>query len=87
MFVILSYDISSKKGKKVKQECDKYLKHIQKSLYEGEITEKKLGRLKSFLERTIVLDRDSVVIYYPHAFDGRFRENIGKAIRTDLTVL
>ncbi len=49
MFVVVSYDISSRRaGEKVRKACNRYLRHIQKSVYEGEITEKKLRSLVLF---------------------------------------
>ena len=49
MFVIVTYDVNVKRNNKVLKICRKYLVHVQKSVFEGNITEAKLGKLKSEL--------------------------------------
>ena len=39
MFVIMSYDINKKRVSKVMKVCRKYLIHVQKSVFEGNLTE------------------------------------------------
>lgn len=64
MLVVVSYDISSRQvGNRVRKTCESYLRRIQKSVFEGEITEKKLGRLKDKLAGQIDPAVDSVIIY------------------------
>ena len=63
MFVILSYDVNQKRGKKVLKICRKYLRHVHNSVFEGEITESKLNRLKKELEGSVNTTSDSVRIY------------------------
>ena len=46
MFIILAYDVSSTRGQKVMKTCRKYLHHVQKSVFEGVITEAKLKQLQ-----------------------------------------
>ena len=49
MFVIVVYDVNVKRTNKVLKICRKYLIHIQRSVFEGTITEAKLQKLKSEL--------------------------------------
>lgn len=63
MFVILAYDINVKRIAKVMKICRKYLCHVQKSVFEGNITEAKLEHLKTELKRAIDTDRDTICIY------------------------
>ena len=63
MFVIVTYDVNVKRNNKVLKICRKYLIHVQKSVFEGNITEAKLRKLKSELKRTTKTDEDSVIIY------------------------
>ena len=63
MFVILSYDVNQKRGKKALKTCRKYLRHVHNSVFEGEITEAKLNRLKKELSSVIKTEYDSVRIY------------------------
>ena len=69
MRVILVYDIALEDSKdqnrlnKVRKIVRKYISHVQKSVFEGNITESKLERLKKEIMDTIDRKRDSVIIY------------------------
>lgn len=69
MYVILVYDINleHKEGQKVLRNvykiCKKYLVHIQNSVFEGELLESQLIKLKSELNRYIRDDKDSVIVF------------------------
>lgn len=43
--------------------CKKYLTHIQKSVFEGNLTELEYMKLKSELNRYIRKDRDSLIVF------------------------
>ena len=69
MKVILVYDIATEEPKdhtrlnKVRKVARKYLHHVQKSVFEGELTEAQLERLKSEVLRVVDKKRDFVIIY------------------------
>lgn len=63
MNVILVYDINEVRVQKVLKVCRKYLHWVQNSVFEGEITEAKLEKLKVELKRIINEEEDSVIIY------------------------
>jgi len=63
MRVILVYDINVKRVAKVLKICRKYLHWVQNSVFEGEITEAKLEKLKRELRAIINEEEDSVIIY------------------------
>lgn len=68
MYVILVYDISlDENGAKVLRHvfkiCKKYLTHVQKSVFEGELTKAQLQKLSAELEKWVRKDRDSVIIF------------------------
>ena len=63
MFVILVYDIGEKRVAKVLKTCRKYLYWVQNSVFEGEISEVNLVKLKAELNSIIDKDVDSVIIY------------------------
>jgi CRISPR-associated protein Cas2 len=63
MFVILVYDINTKRVAKVLKKCREYLYWVQNSVFEGEITPAKLNILKEELKKIIVPEEDSVIIY------------------------
>ncbi len=69
MYVILVYDINleNKEGQKVLRNvykiCKKYLVHIQNSVFEGELLESQLFKLKAELRTYIREDKDSVIVF------------------------
>lgn len=68
MYVILVYDIcvdnvGKKNLPKVYKTCKKYLIHIQNSVFEGEITEANLIKLREELKPCIRRDLDSVIVF------------------------
>lgn len=68
MYVILVYDICGNEGgqkilNKVFKICKKYLTHIQNSVFEGEISEGNILKLKHELQEIIRKDLDSVIIF------------------------
>jgi CRISPR-associated protein Cas2 len=48
---------------KIMKTCRKYLTHVQKSVFEGDITEGKLSLLKNEIENIVDKDKDFVIIY------------------------
>lgn len=63
MKVILVYDINERRVAKVLKTCRKYLHWVQNSVFEGEISEAKLEKLKVELRKIINDEEDSVIIY------------------------
>ncbi|ENI8645041.1 CRISPR-associated endonuclease Cas2 [Listeria monocytogenes] len=68
MYVILIYDISIENGgtkvwRNVFKICKKYLTHVQKSVFEGEITPALLVKLRMELDKYIRDDQDSVIVF------------------------
>ena len=76
MFVILSYDIKAKKI------CRKYLNHVQKSVFDGAITEGQLKRLKNELQQLVVPEEDAVCIYYLASSKYAGKEQIGTVLKS-----
>lgn len=77
MFVVLVYDINKKRVGKVLKTCRKYLSHVQKSVFEGNITRKRLDKLKNELEKIIKYDEDSICIYSTEQMSMIYKEQIG----------
>lgn len=63
MFVILSYDVREAQCTKVAKIAKKYLHYMQRSLYQGYLTEKQLKRLQEELLARIDPDYDSIIVY------------------------
>ncbi len=69
MFVILIYDIASREFKekdnsrRIRKTIEKYLPRVQLSVYEGEIRESDLKKLKSLLQKSTDSALDSIILY------------------------
>ena len=83
MFVIVTYDVSAKRVTKVMKICRKYLNHVQKSVFEGMITEGKLKSLKKELENKIVPIEDAICIYKIDNLKFTSKEKIGVVKESD----
>ena len=62
-YAFLFYDIGEKRVNKVFKICKKYLTHIQKSVFEGNLTELNYMKLKTELSRYIRKDKDSLLVF------------------------
>lgn len=68
MYIILVYDIlADREGAKVSRNvfkiCKRYLTHIQKSVFEGNLTQLQYFKLKSELNNYIRQDKDSLIVF------------------------
>lgn len=77
MFVILVYDVTDRKVAKALKVCRKYLTWIQNSVFEGDIGESNLKKLKKELGKVIDPDTDSVIIYRFNSLNYSKREVLG----------
>lgn len=71
------YDVNQKRVAKVLKKCRQYLNWVQNSVFEGEITEANLKKLKMELERITKKDEDSVIFYYLRTTKYSSREIMG----------
>lgn len=77
MFIVLTYDVNKKRTGKVMKICRKYLLHVQKSVFEGVITEAQLSDLKRCLGGVVIPAEDAVCIYELDSFKYMRKERIG----------
>ena len=63
MYVIIVYDIDTKRVAKVCKYLRQHLNWVQNSVFEGELTKAQLARVKAGLLGIIDDDEDSVLIY------------------------
>ncbi len=77
MYVILTYDVKQVRVRKAMKICRKYLTHVQRSVFEGWLTESTLKRLKRELEKVLVVTEDSVSIYRVESLRYTKKEQIG----------
>lgn len=78
MFVILTYDIGVKRVSKVLKTCRKYLSHVQKSVFEGMISDGELNKLKKELSNIINCEEDEISIYKLENIKFTSKDTIGK---------
>lgn len=84
MYVILVYDINleDKSGQRVLRKvfklCKQYLVHIQNSVFEGELTEAQLMKLKSELKKYVRKDLDSIIVFKSRSKKWLDKQFIGK---------
>ena len=68
MYIILVYDIKMNEGgarvsRRIFKICKKYLNHVQKSVFEGDITPALLQKMHLELSKYIRMDEDSVLVF------------------------
>ncbi|EOR26380.1 CRISPR-associated protein Cas2 [Clostridium sartagoforme AAU1] len=68
MYVILVYDIKSDDGgqrvlNRTFKICKKYLSNIQNSVFEGELAESQIIKLKYELDGIIRKEKDSIILF------------------------
>ena len=63
MYVIMVYDVGEERVAKVLKTGRKYLTWIQNSVFEGQITESKLEKLKTELKKIIEPEKDSIIFF------------------------
>jgi len=78
MYVILAYDIGEARVQKVCKYCRRYLPRVQNSVFEGDISESKLARLRSGLEKIMILPEDSVLFWIARDDHWISRETLGR---------
>lgn len=69
MYMILVYDITldedgAKVSRNVFKICKKYLIHIQKSVFEGELSELQYAKLQREISKYVRKDRDSIIVFH-----------------------
>lgn len=77
LFAILVYDFGEKRVGKALKKCRKYLTWVQNSVFEGEISEGNLKKLKMELTAFMNKNEDSVIIYSFQNKNYSNRETIG----------
>jgi CRISPR-associated protein Cas2 len=63
MYVIVVYDTLAERNPKILRTCRQYLHHVQRSVFEGELSAAQLRRLRSAVENVIDRGYDSVLVY------------------------
>ena len=87
MYIILAYDVGTKRVSKVMKVVKKYLLPVQKSVYEGFITESKLKSLKKELTDKIEPEKDGILIYKFSGYGLPDKDILGKNKGEDRFIL
>jgi len=62
MYVIVVYDVKSGRTEKARKICQRYLQHVQNSVFEGKISKGDIKQLKSNLDNLHQED-ESIMLY------------------------
>lgn len=77
LFIILVYDFGEKRVGRALKRCRKYLTWVQNSVFEGDISEANLKKLKYELTELMEKSEDSVIVYSFRSTKYSKREVIG----------
>ena len=80
MYVICTYDVDEKKCVKIMKILRRYMFHVQKSVFEGELTPAKFLAVKKELDK-IIDCHDSILFYYSYENKKVKKEGLGKDIK------
>lgn len=88
MYIVLVYDVATdENGAKISRNtfkiCKKYLTHIQKSVFEGNLTELNYMKLRVELSKYIRKDMDSLLVFKSR--DERWLEKEFLGLKDDKT--
>jgi CRISPR-associated protein Cas2 len=78
MYVILVYDVDTKRVGKMLKLCRRYLNWIQNSVFEGELTDVKLKELIFEAKKIMKPETDSLIIFKSRQEKWLEKQVIGK---------
>lgn len=78
MYILLVYDVGEKRVGKVLRFLRKHLNWIQNSVFEGNVTESQLLKIKNGLRKIINEEEDSVIIFTVATNKWVKKEIVGK---------
>jgi CRISPR-associated protein Cas2 len=63
MYAIVVYDTAAKRNPQILRVCRQYLHHVQRSVFEGELSPAQLRRFRTAVEQVIDATYDHVLVY------------------------
>ena len=63
MYTIVVYDTAAERNPAILRTCRKYLHHVQRSVFEGELSAAQIKRFRAAVEGAIDRTYDSVLVY------------------------
>lgn len=76
----MMYDVNVKRVGKMLKKSREYLNWVQNSVFEGELTDAKLEKMKVALKKIMDVEEDSVIIYTLRTTKYSNKEIIGKKL-------
>lgn len=76
MYVICTYDVNEKRCDKLKKLLRQYLFHVQKSVFEGELTPYQMKEFQKKIKKIIQIE-DSVQLYYCYNNKQIYKDKLG----------
>ena len=76
MYVICTYDVNEKRCDKLKKLLRQYLFHVQKSVFEGELTLHQMKELQEKIKKIIQIE-NSVQLYYCYNNKQIYKDKLG----------
>ncbi len=85
---IVAYDIADKKRLRlIANICIKYLTRVQKSVFEGDLSESQVSILQKELKKQIDKTTDSILIYFLRRSSIKKRIQLGKQIKDSFLII
>ncbi len=78
MYVIVVYDTAAERNSKVLKTCRQYLHHVQRSVFEGNLSPAQLLRFQRRIEAVIDHSYDHVLVYTLPPGADIARESLGE---------
>ncbi|WP_399094199.1 CRISPR-associated endonuclease Cas2 [Streptomyces sp. BBFR2] len=63
MYVVVVYDTAAERNPRILRTCRRYLHHVQRSVFEGNLTNAQLRRFQAEVEGVLDLSYDNVLVY------------------------
>ncbi|MFF3932825.1 CRISPR-associated endonuclease Cas2 [Streptomyces hirsutus] len=63
MYVVVVYDTLAKRNSRILRTCRQYLHHVQRSVFEGQLSDAQLRRFQAAVESVLDLTYDNVLVY------------------------
>jgi len=63
VYTIVVYDTAAERNPQILRTCRRYLHHVQRSVFEGELSPAQLKRFQAGIEAVIDRSYDSVLVY------------------------
>lgn len=76
MYIVCTYDVDERRCTKVMKILRKYLFHVQRSVFEGELNPSKVQQLKNEISK-VISETDSILLYYTYNNKQMYKDSLG----------